>query len=60
MYINQRVNKLNNDITVLEIVVGHWTFSDQNCRLPEQFWFWSDKMFRQLKYDTFLILHLCN
>ena len=23
---------------VLEIVVGHWTFSDQNCSLSEQFY----------------------
>ena len=36
---------------MLEIVVGHWTFSDQNCRLSEQLWFWLDKMSKQIEYD---------
>ena len=33
---------------VLEIVVGHQTFSDQNCSFSEQFYFWSDRMSRQI------------
>ena len=36
---------------VLEIVVGHRTFSDQNCWLSEQFWLWSDKLSRQIIYN---------
>ena len=34
-------------VAVLEIVVGHRTFSDQNWYLSEYFWFWSDKMSKQ-------------
>ena len=36
---------------VLEITVGHWTFSHQNCSLSKQFYFWLDKMSRQIEYD---------
>ena len=55
---------------MLEIVVGRWTFSDQNCRLSEQLWFWLDKMSKQIEYDFralyvrtipyILYVHICD
>ena len=41
---------------VLEITVGHQTFSDQNCWIYEQFWFWSDKMSRQIVLELICTL----
>ena len=47
----QQLTQLGLYHAVLEIVVEHRTFSDQNCWLSEQFWFWLDKMSRQIEYD---------